>query len=101
MIKSSGYRIGPGEIEEVLEKHPAVLEAAVVGVSDEMRGQTVKAFVVLRPGHEGNDHLRHKVQEHCKRSTAPYKHPRIVEFLPFLPRTISGKVRRAELRQRT
>jgi acetyl-CoA synthetase/medium-chain acyl-CoA synthetase len=101
VIKSSGYRIGPGEIEEVLEKHPAVLEAAVVGVFDEMRGQTVKAFVVLRPGHEGNDHLRHEVQEHCKRSTAPYKHPRIVEFMDALPRTISGKVRRAELRQRT
>jgi acetyl-CoA synthetase/medium-chain acyl-CoA synthetase len=100
VIKSSGYRIGPGEIEEVLEKHPAVLEAAVVGVSDEMRGQTVKAFVVLRPGHEGNDHLRHEVQEHCKRSTAPYKHPRIVEFMDALPRTISGKVRRAELRKR-
>lgn len=100
VIKSSGYRIGPAEIEEVLEKHPAVQEAAVVGAPDALRGHVVKAFVVLRAGHEGNDHLRHELQEHCKRSTAPYKHPRIVEFLPALPRTISGKVRRAELRDR-
>jgi acetyl-CoA synthetase/medium-chain acyl-CoA synthetase len=98
VIKSSGYRIGPGEIEDVLEKHPAVQEAAVVGVPDEMRGQAVKAFVVLRPGHAGDEAMRRDLQEHCRRHTAPYKHPRHVEFRGPLPRTISGKVRRAELR---
>jgi acetyl-CoA synthetase/medium-chain acyl-CoA synthetase len=100
VIKSSGYRIGPFEVESALLEHPAVLEAGVVGVPDSVRGQIVKAFVVLRKEFAASDALRAELQEHCKRVTAPYKYPREVEFVAALPKTISGKTRHAELRQR-
>jgi len=98
VIKSSGYRIGPFEIESALIEHPAVLEAAVVGKADTARGQIVKAFVVLRKEYLPSDELRDELQEHCKRITAPYKYPREIEFLDELPKTISGKIRRVQLR---
>lgn len=101
VIKSAGYRIGPFEVESALIEHPAVLEAAVVGAPDELRGQIVKAFVVLRKGVTGSEALKTELQEHCKRTTAPYKYPREIEFLAELPKTISGKIRRVELRRRS
>ncbi len=100
VIKSAGYRIGPFEVESALLEHPTVLEAAVVGKPDPTRGLLVKAFVVLRRGCSPSDHLRIELQEHCKRVTAPYKYPREIEFLEELPKTISGKIRRVELRAR-
>jgi acyl-coenzyme A synthetase/AMP-(fatty) acid ligase len=100
VIKSSGYRIGPFEVESALIEHSAVLEAAVVGKADEIRGAIVKAFIVLRKGNEPTEALKLELQEHCKRVTAPYKYPREIEFLTELPKTISGKIRRVELRNR-
>ena len=100
VIKSAGYRIGPAEIESCLVKHPAVLNAAVIGKPDPQRGQLVKAYVVLAPGHEGSDELVAELQEHCRTVTAPYKYPREIEFTVELPKTISGKIRRVELRER-
>ncbi len=100
VIKSSGYRIGPFEVENALMEHPAVLDAAVVGKPDAVRGQIVKAFVVLRPPHKPSDRLRSDIQTHCKQIVAPYKYPRDIEFVSELPKTISGKTRRAELRKR-
>jgi len=100
VIKSSGYRIGPFEVESVLLEHPAVLEAAIVGKPDPVRGQIVKAFVTLRPGHAAGDDLRHELQQHCKHTAAPYKYPREIEFVSELPKTISGKTRHVELRRR-
>jgi acetyl-CoA synthetase/medium-chain acyl-CoA synthetase len=99
VISSGAYRIGPFEVESALLEHPAVAESAVVGSPDPDRGNIVKAFVVLRPGHEGNDALVRELQEHCKRVTAPYKYPREIEFVSELPKTRSGKIRRVELRQ--
>jgi acetyl-CoA synthetase/medium-chain acyl-CoA synthetase len=98
VIKSSAYRIGPFEVESALIEHPAVVEAAVVGKADETRGQIVKAFVVLHPGQTGDEELKRDLQQHCKRVTAPYKYPREIEFVSELPKTISGKIRRVELR---
>jgi acetyl-CoA synthetase len=98
MIKSSGYRIGPFEVESVLMEHPAVLECAVTGVADELRGQVVKATVVLSSKYSPSDELVDELQTHVKTVTAPYKYPRIIEFVESLPRTISGKVRRVEIR---
>ena len=98
VIISSGYRIGPFEVESALVAHPAVAEAAVVAAPDAERGSVVRAVVVLRPGHEPSAALAQELQEHAKRETAPYKYPRIVEFADDLPRTSSGKVRRALLR---
>ena len=98
VIKSSGYRIGPFEVESALIEHPAVLECAVVGCPDELRGQCVKAFVVLRQSFAGSEDLKRELQDHCKCVTAPYKFPREIEFLSELPKTISGKIRRNELR---
>jgi acyl-coenzyme A synthetase/AMP-(fatty) acid ligase len=100
VIKSSGYRIGPFEVESTLLEHPSVLEAAVVGKPDELRGQIVKAYVVTRPSHSPSDQLKLELQAHCQRSAAPYKYPREIEFVAELPKTISGKIRRSELRQR-
>ena len=100
VIKSSGYRIGPFEVESALVEHPAVLESAVVAKPDETRGSIVKAFVVLRKGVEPSEQLKIELQEHCKKVTAPYKYPREIEFLTELPKTISGKIRRVELRKR-
>jgi acetyl-CoA synthetase len=98
LIVSAGYRIGPFEVESALVEHPAVAEAAVVSAPDEERGAVVRAVVVLRPGHEPGDALARELQDHVKEQTAPYKYPRIVDFVDDLPRTSSGKVRRAALR---
>lgn len=100
VILSAGYRIGPFEVESALIEHPAVAEAAVVGVPDPLRGEIVKAFVVLTRGHSPSETLATELQEHVKRITAPYKYPRAIEFVPDLPKTISGKIRRVELRER-
>lgn len=100
VIISAGYRIGPFEVESALVEHAAVAEAAVVASPDEMRGSLVKAFVILAPGHEPSPRLAEELQEHVKRVTAPYKYPREIEFVSELPKTISGKIRRVELRQR-
>jgi acetyl-CoA synthetase/medium-chain acyl-CoA synthetase len=100
VIISAGYRIGPFEVESALIEHPAVLEAAAVAAPDPVRGAIVKAFVVLRPGVAASDELVRELQEHCKRVTAPYKYPRAVEFVAELPKTVSGKIRRVELRGR-
>lgn len=100
VIISAGYRIGPFEVESALVEHPAVAEAAVVGKADPMRGTIVKAFVVLAPGHQPSERLAGELQEHVKAVTAPYKYPREVEFVTELPKTISGKIRRVELRRR-
>ena len=97
IISSSGYRIGPGEVESALLEHPAVVEAAAVPAPDPERGSVVKAVVVVR-GHEPSEELARELQEHVKRVTAPYKFPRIIEFADELPRTPSGKLRRAALR---
>ena len=100
VIISASYRIGPFEVESALAEHRAVAEAAVVASPDEIRGQVVKAFVVLAPGFEPSDDLVDTLQGHVRRVTAPYKYPRRVEFVEALPKTISGKIRRSELRQR-
>jgi acetyl-CoA synthetase len=100
VIKCSGYRIGPFEVESALLEHPAVLECAVTAAPDPVRGQVVKATVVLARGRQGSDELVKELQEHVKRVTAPYKYPRIVEFVAELPKTVSGKIRRVEIRQR-
>ncbi len=99
VIKSSGYRIGPFEIESVIMELPYVLECAITPVPDEVRGQIVKATIVLVKGHEGTPELKKEIQEYVKTHTAPYKYPRIVEFVDELPKTISGKVRRVEIRK--
>jgi acyl-coenzyme A synthetase/AMP-(fatty) acid ligase len=100
VIISAGYRIGPFEVESALKEHPAVAESAVVASPDEVRGEIVKAFVVLAPGYTASPELASELQEHVKRVTAPYKYPREVEFVETLPKTISGKIRRVELRER-
>ncbi len=100
VIISAGYRIGPFEVESALIVHPAVAEAAAVASPDPVRGAIVKAFVVLAPGHTGSDALGKELQDHVKKVTAPYKYPREIEFVPDLPKTISGKIRRLELRER-
>jgi acetyl-CoA synthetase/medium-chain acyl-CoA synthetase len=100
VIISAGYRIGPFEVESALLEHPAVVESAVVASPDAVRGDIVKAFVVLRPGHVPGDDLVRALQEHVKRVTAPYKYPRAIEFVESLPKTVSGKIRRVELRER-
>ncbi|WP_453994420.1 acyl-CoA synthetase MbcS [Bacillus nitroreducens] len=99
IIISSGYTIGPFEVEDALVKHPSVKECAVVASPDEVRGNVVKAFVVLREGITSNDELIKELQEHVKQATAPYKYPRKIEFVSDLPKTTSGKIRRIELRQ--
>jgi acetyl-CoA synthetase len=99
IIKSSGYRIGPFEVESVLMEHPAVLECAITGVPDPVRGQLVKATVVLARGYEPSDALKTELQNYVKAHTAPYKYPRVLEFVEELPKTISGKIRRVEIRE--
>jgi acetyl-CoA synthetase/medium-chain acyl-CoA synthetase len=99
VIISAGYRIGPFEVESALLEHPAVMESAVVASPDVDRGSIVKAFIKLRPGAEPNDRLITELQEYCKRVTAPYKYPREIEFVGELPKTVSGKIRRVELRK--
>ncbi|MCG8529661.1 MAG: AMP-binding protein [Desulfovibrionales bacterium] len=100
LIKSSGYRIGPFEVESALVAHDAVIEAAVTGVPDDLRGQLVKATVVLAEGYTPSDALTKELQDYVKRVTAPYKYPRIVDYVSELPKTISGKIRRVEIRER-
>ena len=99
VIKSSGYRIGPFEVESALMTHPAVVECAVTGVPDPVRGKVVKATIVLGRGYEPSDDLVKEIQNHVKKTTAPYKYPRIIEFIKELPKTISGKIRRVEIRK--
>ena len=102
VIKSSGYKIGPFEVESALMTHPAVVECAITGVPDEIRGQIVKATIILAKeykGKEGDDLIK-EIQNHVKQVTAPYKYPRIIEFVNELPKTISGKIRRVEIRAR-
>ena len=101
VIKSSGYRIGPFEVESALMTHPAVIECAITGVPDEIRGQVVKATIVLAPAYRelAGDALVKELQNHVKKVTAPYKYPRVIEFVTELPKTISGKIRRVEIRQ--
>jgi acyl-coenzyme A synthetase/AMP-(fatty) acid ligase len=98
VILSAGYRIGPFEVESALVGHPAVAEAAAVAAPDSERGAVVRAIVVLRDGYAGDDRLAKELQEHVKESTAPYKYPRLIEFRDVLPKTASGKIKRAELR---
>ena len=101
VIKTSGYRVGPYEVESALMTHPAVVECAITAVPDDIRGQIVKATIVLAEGYKGkaDDALVKEIQDHVKRETAPYKYPRVVEFVEELPKTISGKIRRVEIRE--
>ncbi len=99
LISSAGYRISPFEVESALLEHPKIAESAVVGIPDETRGQLVKAFIVLSEGTAGDDTLAEEIQDFCKKLTAPYKYPRKIEFVTTLPKTISGKIRRVQLRQ--
>ncbi|MBR6557907.1 MAG: AMP-binding protein [Clostridia bacterium] len=98
VIKCSGYRIGPFEVESALMTHPSVLECAVTAVPDPVRGQVVKATIVLARGYEASDELKKELQTHVKVTTAPYKYPRVIEFVKELPKTTSGKIRRVEIR---
>lgn len=100
VIKSSGYRIGPFEVESALMTHPAVVECAITGVPDEIRGQVVKATIILAEKYraQAGEALVKELQDHVKRITAPYKYPRVIEFVESLPKTISGKIRRTEIR---
>jgi acetyl-CoA synthetase len=102
VIKSSGYRIGPFEVESALMTHPAVVECAITGVPDETRGHVVKATIVLAKEYRDKDetHLKKEIQDHVKKVTAPYKYPRIIDFVDELPKTISGKIRRVEIREK-
>ena len=99
VIKSSGYRIGPFEVESALMEHPAVLECAITGVPDPQRGQIIKATIVLSKGYTPSDELVKELQKHVKVTTAPYKYPRVVEFVDELPKTISGKIKRVDIRK--
>lgn len=98
VIKCSGYRIGPFEVESALMEHPSVLECAVTAVPDPIRGQVVKATIVLVKGWTGSDALIKELQKHVKRTTAPYKYPRVIEFVDELPKTVSGKIKRKEIK---
>jgi len=99
VIKTSGYRVGPFEVESALMEHPAVMECAITGVPDDLRGQVIKATIVLSKKYQPTDDLKEELQNHVKKVTAPYKYPRIIEFVDALPKTISGKIRRVEIRQ--
>ncbi len=98
VIKCSGYRIGPFEVESSLLEHPAVVECAITGAPDPIRGQVVKATVVLAKGYTPSEELIKELQAHVKRTTAPYKYPRVIEFVDELPKTIGGKIKRAQIR---
>lgn len=100
IIKSSGYRIGPFEIESVLVEHEAVLECAVTGVPDPVRGQLVKATVVLADGYTPSEELKKELQNYVKKETAPYKYPRVIDFVDELPKTVNGKIRRVSIREK-
>jgi acetyl-CoA synthetase len=100
IIKSSGYRIGPFEVESAVISHPAVLECAITGVPHPVRGQVVKATVVITKDYVASEELKLEIQNHVKKVTAPYKYPRVIEFVDELPKTISGKIRRIEIRSK-
>ncbi len=100
VIKCSGYRVGPFEVESALVEHPAVVECAITAAPDPIRGNVVKATIVLAKGYEGTDELKKELQNHVKRVTAPYKYPRIIEFVDELPKTLGGKIKRAEIRKK-
>jgi acetyl-CoA synthetase len=100
IIKSSGYRISPFEIESALLLFPGVLECAVTGVPDPVRGQLVKATIVLKEGWEPTEELKKEIQAFTKKETAPYKYPRVIDFVPELPKSINGKIRRAVIRKK-
>ncbi len=100
VIKCSGYRIGPFEVESALIEHPAVVECAITAAPDPIRGQVVKATVVLANGYQGSDALVKELQDYVKKVTAPYKYPRIIEFVDELPKTLGGKIKRAEIRKK-
>jgi acetyl-CoA synthetase len=100
MFKVAGYRVGPSEIENCLVKHPAVANAAVIPVPDEARGNVVKAFIVLAPGHAPSAALEAAIQQHVRSFLAPYEYPKEIEFLDALPMTTTGKVQRKVLRER-
>jgi acyl-coenzyme A synthetase/AMP-(fatty) acid ligase len=100
IIKASGYRIGPFEVESVVQEHPAVAENAVIASPDPVRGEVIKAIIVLAPGFSPSDALAHEIQDFVKARTAPYKYPREIEFMEELPKTVSGKIKRAVLRSR-
>ena len=99
MIISAGYRIGPFEVESACLEHPAVAEAAAVAAPDERRGNVVKAFVVLAEGHEPSDGLADEIKAFVRDHLSAYAYPRLIEFVPDLPKTLTGKIRRIELRQ--
>lgn len=99
VIKCSGYRIGPFEVESALLTHPAVVESAITGAPDPVRGQVVKATVVLAEGYTPSDELTKELQNHVKKATAPYKYPRVIEYVDELPKTLGGKIKRAEIRK--
>lgn len=98
VIKSSGYRIGPLEVENAIMEHPAVRETAVIGIPDELRGEVVKAYIILKDGYQPTEALAHEIQQMVKNNTAPYKYPRQIEFAETLPKTYSGKIQRKLLR---
>ncbi|MFD2845038.1 AMP-binding enzyme [Paracoccus cavernae] len=98
LITSSGYRISPFEVESTLLEHEAVAESAVIGLPDPERGEVVTAYIILIKGYEGSDDLVKEIQAFCREKTAPYKYPRRIHFVTELPKTISGKIRRVELR---
>ena len=100
MIISAGYRIGPFEVESVCIEHPAVREAAAVASPDEVKGNIVKAFVVLAEGHEPSDELAEEIKGHVRKHLSAYAYPRKIEFVDDLPKTLTGKIRRIELRER-
>jgi len=100
VIKSSGYRIGPFDIESAFLTHPAVIEAAVVGVPHETRGQAIKAFVVVKPEYANHVNIVDALKEHCKKELAHYQVPSFIEIVEDLPKTVSGKIRRTELREK-
>ena len=99
VIKCSGYRIGPFEVESALVAHPAVVECAVTAAPDPIRGNVVKATVVLAKGYEPSEALTKELQNHVKHTTAPYKYPRIIEYVEELPKTLGGKIKRAQIRK--
>ena len=98
VIKCSGYRIGPFEVESAMIEHPSVVECAITSAPDPIRGQVVKATVVLAKEYTPSEELTKELQEHVKRTTAPYKYPRIIEYVNELPKTIGGKIKRKEIR---
>jgi acyl-coenzyme A synthetase/AMP-(fatty) acid ligase len=100
IILSSGYRIGPFEVESAILEHPSVAESAVVSSPDDVRGEVVKAFIILKTNFKASEELLKDIQEYVKKATAPYKYPRLIEFVETLPKTVSGKIRRVELREK-